>query len=137
MVLNIDCISKAKIYVFTLTSLFSDLTGDFLEISVNSDRDTFAFTTCGSHGDTSVEVPGESDMVHSFQCKRTAKAKFPMHMIKYALKSIHMASKVSLRMDNQEILCLQYLILVGNGKCFLEYFFTPQIESEVEAQCED
>ena len=134
--MNINCTSKAKIYVITFTSLFSDLTGDFLEISVNSDRDTFAFNTYGSHGDTSVEVPGESDMVHSFQWKRTAKAIFPMHMIKYALKSLHMASKVSLRMDNQEILCLQYLIMVGSGQCFLEYFFTPQIESEVEAQCE-
>ena len=106
-----------------------------MEISVNSDQNTFAFTTFGSSGDISIEIPGESEMVHSFECRRTAKAKFPMHMIKYALKSIHMASKVSLRMDNQQILCLQYLIPVENGQCFLEYFFTPQIDSEIETQC--
>ena len=131
--------TKVVLQAEPLKELFNeiDLTGEYLEINVNADRNSFGFTTFGSSGDVATEVPSDSEMVHSFECKKTAKAKFPMHMIKYALKSIHMASKVSLRMDKQQILCLQYLIQFESGQCFLEYFFTPQIESEVETQVED
>lgn len=131
--------TKVVLQAEPLKELFNeiDLTGEYLEINVNADRNSFGFTTFGSSGDVATEVPSDSAMVHSFECKKTAKAKFPMHMIKYALKSIHMASKVSLRMDKQQILCLQYLIQFESGQCFLEYFFTPQIESEVETQVED
>ena len=131
--------TKVVLQADPLKELFNeiDLSGDYLEISVNADRNSFGFTTFGSSGDVFTEVPNDSDMVHSFECRKTAKAKFPMTMIKYALKSIHMASKVSLRMDQQQILCLQYLIQFETGQCFLEYFFTPQIETEVETQSDD
>ena len=114
-----------------------DMETDTLEISVNADRKSFALTTTSPNGDITTEIPEQSEMVISFECQKTARGKFPMPMMKHALNALKMADKVSLRMDNQQIVCFQYLIECGQGRCFLEYFCTPQIESEIETQCED
>ena len=55
-----------------------------------------------------------------------------MNLIKNALKAIVMSEKLSLRMDKNDILCMQYMISFSEGNCFLEFYSVPEIDSPAE-----
>lgn len=107
-----------------------DLSSEVMEITVNKDENTLSFSTFGTAGDVKISLPKHSEIVQVFESHKTSKAKYPMSLLKTALKAIVMSDKLSLRMDNQNILCLQYMITFSEGNCFLEFYCAPEIDTE-------
>ena len=107
-----------------------DMTSEVLEISVDHEKKTLSFSTFGNAGDVSISLPETSEIVHIFESKGKTSAKYPMGLIKNALKAIHMSEKLSLRMDNQDILCMQYMVTFNEGSSFLEFYCAPEIDCE-------
>ena len=105
-----------------------DMTSDTLEVAVDKDEKTLSFSTFGTAGEVTISLPDNSEMVHFFECAAKTKAKYPMNLIKNALKAVFMADKLSLRMDYQSILCLQYMMSFPEGLCFLEFYCAPEID---------
>ena len=89
-----------------------------------------SFSTCGTAGEVTISLPQNSELVHFFECTNDTKATYPMNLIKNAIKAIHMSEKLSLRMDCQNILCMQYMLCFPEGNCFLEFYCAPEVDYE-------
>ena len=107
-----------------------DLSSEVLEIAVDHEKKTLSFSTSGSAGEVTISLPENSEMVHFFECASETKAKYPMNLMKHALKAVFMSEKLSLRMDKQNILCLQYMMIFPEGNCFLEFYCAPEVDYE-------
>ncbi len=127
-----NVIAKVVMLSEHLKDLFAefDMSSDTLEIGVDDDAKTVSFSTNGNAGEVTISLPEHSEIVHIFECRRKSKAKYPMNLLKNALKAIVMSQKLSLRMDQQNILCMQYMISYPEGNCFLEFYCAPEIECE-------
>lgn len=124
----------AKIQMLTehLKDLFAefDMSSEVLEIEIDPDTKTLSFSTFGTCGQVSISLPHDSEIVHIFECNKKVKAKYPLNLLKNAIKAIVMAEKLSIRVDTQLVLCMQYLISYNEGKCYLEFFCAPEIDYE-------
>ena len=109
-----------------------DLTSEVLEVSVDFDTKSLNFSTFGNAGEVTHSISHDCSYVHVFECRKTTKAKYPMNLMKNALKAIHNADKLSLRMDLQNVICLQYMINFKEGNTFLEFYCVPEIDCENE-----
>ena len=107
-----------------------DTSSDILEVAVDNEKKSLSFSTCGSAGEVTISLPQNSELVHFFECSADTKAKYPMNMMKNALKAIFMSEKLSLRMDCQNILCMQYIMCFPEGNCFLEFYCAPEVDYE-------
>ena len=89
---------------------------------------TLLVTTRGPAGDCEVTVPRASEMVEHFSSEATSLAKYKLAMIKHGIKPLGLSEKVSIRMDERDFLCLQYMVRTEEGPAFLEFYCAPEEE---------
>jgi hypothetical protein len=53
-------------------------------------------------------------------------AKYKTSFLKFALKPLTISEKMSIRLDSEDTMCLQYIVSVGENKSFLEYYCLPE-----------
>lgn len=73
-------------------------------------------------------IPSDSELVGHFEADQLVSTRYKMHLFKIALKPLPIAEKVSLRIDKNDLLCIQYMVKVEEQKCFLEYLCLPEVE---------
>ena len=74
-------------------------------------------------------MPDSSDMVESFTSSATSQARYKLGLIRHCLKPLSLSKKVSLRMDDRDFLCLQYVIVTEDGgQVFIEFYCAPDEE---------
>ena len=73
-------------------------------------------------------IPSDSECVGHFDAQKLVSTKYKMHLFKSALKPLSIAEKVSIRIDKNDILCVQYMVKVEEQKSFLEYICLPEVE---------
>lgn len=103
-----------------------DTSSDSLELSANPDEQVLKLSTSGVIGRLDIEIPKDSEMVHSFSSTKFTLAKYPMALIRHSLRPLSMSEKVSIRVNSQDILCLQYMIKIDDLKSFVEYKCIPE-----------
>ena len=80
-------------------------------------------STKGTVGECHVELPHNTELIETFQCKKEAKSKYLLPHIKPAMKAMFCSNKVSLRTNEAGLLCFQYMIKTDDGtNCFIEYY---------------
>lgn len=86
--------------------------------------------------DFTTNTSSETPVLETFQCPQRAEASFKFALIKSAQRAMQSATKVSLRLDEEGVLSLQFLVEVeaagGEGVAFVDFRVVPLVEEEGE-----
>lgn len=84
-------------------------------------------STKGIAGDCYVQLPHNTELIESFQCKKEAKSKYLLSHIKPAMKAMMCSNKVCLRTNDVGLLCFQYMLKTEDGvNCFIEFYVSQK-----------
>jgi len=125
---NSKIISKIIINSEHLKDVFSELdtSSEYIEFLISPKDPKFQMRTTGPAGDCLVSVPSSSAMIELFKCDSTSSARYRLAMLKYGIKPLGLSEKVSVRMDDRDFLCLQYMVRTDDGPAFLEFYCAPE-----------
>ncbi|KAK5744340.1 checkpoint clamp complex protein Rad1 [Elasticomyces elasticus] len=86
----------------------------------------------------------ETPVLETFQCQRRVSSHYRFSAIKAAQRAMGAATKVSVRMDGEGVLSLQFLVEVdggggggGEGVAFVDFRVVPLVEGEADEGGED
>jgi len=105
-----------------------DNSSELVELCVSPTEEALVVTTRGPAGESEAVVPRTSDMVEFFSSEATSKARYKLAMLRHGLKPLPLSEKVSIRMDERDFLCLQYMVGTEQGAAFLEFYCAPEEE---------
>ena len=93
----------------------------------------FTLSSNGPLGSASVEFSNDPQLLETFQVPSRTVNTYKYSLIKNASKAMAIASKVSIRGDEQGVLSLQFMIEVdGGGVSFVDFRFVPHVPEEGE-----
>ena len=125
-----NIVSKVIMKSEYLKDVFTELDtlSEMVELRVSPTDKTFRVATLSPAGECEATVPDSSDMVEHFTSNATSQARYKLGMIRHGLKPLALSDRVSLRMDDREFLCLQYILNTEKGNVFLEFYCAPDEE---------
>ncbi|KAL7300557.1 cell cycle checkpoint protein RAD1 [Trichogramma pretiosum] len=126
-------INKVLLHSELLKDVLAELdpTSNHLELLLSPKSPYFMISTKGLAGECHVQMPHNTEMIETFQCKKEAKSKYLLPHIKPAMKAMLCSNKVSLRTNESGLLCFQYMIKTDDGvNCFIEYYISPLINDD-------
>lgn len=82
----------------------------------------FKISTDSVAGECIIEVPRDNAMISKFDCKKSATCNYIFSHIKPVMKAFSCSNKVSLRTDNNGLLCFQYMVMYDVHMCYIEYY---------------
>ena len=89
----------------------------------------FSLSSDGPHGSASVEFSPDPQVLETFEVVQRVTNTYKYSLIKATNRAMAMASKVSIRVDYQGVLSLQFLIELDTGiKNFIDFRFIPYLE---------
>ena len=98
----------------------------------------FTLSSTGPLGSATVEFSKDPQLLETFQVPRRTVNTYKYSLIKGASRAMSMATKVSIRGDEQGVLSLQFMIEVeGGGVSFVDFRFVAFILEEGEGDEED
>ena len=102
-----------------------------------------SLTASGALGSANIDfttnTTSETPILETFHCPIKTVASFKFSLIKSAQRAMQSATKVSLRMDKEGVLSLQFLVEVeaasggGEGVAFVDFRIVPLVEGEGDA----
>uniref|UniRef100_A0A1B6GZS0 Cell cycle checkpoint protein RAD1 n=1 Tax=Cuerna arida TaxID=1464854 RepID=A0A1B6GZS0_9HEMI len=108
-----------------------DNTSECVELLLSPDAPFFQISTAGVAGECQVHILHTSEMVEAFQCTKEIRSRYRYAQIRPAMKPLAVSSKVSIRTDEDGLLCLQFMIQTETKQlCYVEYFCTPVVDEE-------
>lgn len=91
----------------------------------------FALSANGPHGSATVEFSKDPQLLETFQVPRRVVNTYKYAFIKGASRAMAMATKVSIRGDENGVLSLQFMIEVEGGQVsFVDFRFVAYIAEE-------
>jgi cell cycle checkpoint protein len=111
-----------------------------------SSQSILSLSASGSLGsatvDFSTSTPSDTPILETYTCHRRTSASYTFSLLKAAQRAMATATKVSLRIDEEGVLNLQFLIDVdavggGVGHTFVEFRVVPLVEGEDGAEDDD
>ena len=128
---NANVVSKIIMTSQLLKDIFSDLdsSSEFIQFIISPDEPNFCIKTSGPAGSINIKVPKSSELVEHFSSSSTSRARYRLAMIKHGIKPLGLSDKVSVRMDDREFLCLQFMVRTDSGPAFIEYYCAPEEDS--------
>jgi cell cycle checkpoint protein len=123
-------------------SELSSMNPQHLTIQANPDSRTanLSLSATGSLGSATVDFTAHTDsedpVLETFQCAAKTSSSFKFGLIKSAQRAMQAASKVSMRLDEDGVLSMQYLVEIesgqGRGVTFVDFRVVPLVEGEAE-----
>ena len=93
----------------------------------------FTLSSSGPLGSATVEFTKDPQLLETFQVPRRTVNTYKYSLIKGASRAMALATKVSIRSDEQGVLSLQFMIEVdGGGISFVDFRFVPFIPEDGE-----
>jgi cell cycle checkpoint protein len=100
-----------------------------LTITSSPSAPYFALSSDGPLGSAQVEFSKDPTLLETFQVPRRVVNTYKYSLIKAASRAMAIASKVSIRGDEQGVLSLQFMVEVeGGGVSFVDFRFVPLLE---------
>lgn len=97
----------------------------------NAAKPLFRIRAEGTFGSTEMDYPDDRDVLETFECAQTVQFSYRFSYISRTLKAVQSSTKTSLRIDEDGLLSLQYLMPYtkprGGEKheCYIEYRCLP------------
>jgi cell cycle checkpoint protein len=108
-----------------------------LSITASDTAPYFVLSASGAHGAASVEFNKDPQLLETFQVLQRWFNVYKFAYIKSATRAMAMASKVSIRGDEQGVLSLQFMVeMEDNLVSFVDFRFVPLLVEEGEEEDE-
>ncbi|KAK3710736.1 checkpoint clamp complex protein Rad1 [Vermiconidia calcicola] len=142
--LALKTIMRASSLLDTVTEL-SSMNPETITITAtpgSAASNNISFTSTGSLGSATVDFTTNTPLsttapiLETFQCPRKTSASFKFGLVKAAQRAMASATKVSLRLDGEGVLSLQFLVELvegkeeGEGVAFVDFRVVPLFEGE-------
>lgn len=108
-----------------------------ISYSPNSSKAAFSLSADGAFGSASIDFANEEDLLPTYWCSGNGRQIYKFSHIKAAGRAMSMAHKVSVRIDMQGVLNLQFDILLGAGigggdekHSFVEFRVVPLLDED-------
>ena len=104
-----------------------------LTIAASPSAPYFTLSSNGPLGSAMVEFSRDPQLLETFQVPSRTVNTYKYSLIKSASRAMEIASKVSIRCDEQGVLSLQFMIEVeGGGVSFVDFRFVPYLPEDGE-----
>ena len=91
----------------------------------------FSLSSSGPHGSATVEFSTDAQLLETFDVSQRVMNTYKYSLLQSTTRAMAMASKVSIRVDQQGVLSLQFLIELDTGvKSFVDFRFVPLIAED-------
>jgi len=130
--MQVKIIMQAR-WLFDAVSELSSTSPSRLDITAHTGAPYLSLSAAGPLGSASVEFAKGRDLLETFTVAEKWTQSYKFEMIKAAAEAMRLASKVSVRGDEQGVLSLQFMVEVeGGGVSFVDFRFVPFIRDEDE-----
>jgi cell cycle checkpoint protein len=130
-------------WLYNAISELSSTSPNRLDITALPTAPYLTLSAVGHLGSASVDFVKARDLLETFTVSEKWTQSYKFEMIKYASEAMRLASKVSVRGDEQGVLSLQFMVEVeGGGVSFVDFKFVPFLteddgEDDEEEQDDD
>jgi cell cycle checkpoint protein len=93
----------------------------------------FTLASASPLGSTVVEFSNDRDLLETFQVPVRSQSSYRFALVRYAVRAMAVASKVSIRGDGAGVLSLQFMVEWEGKASFIDFRFLPVEEGEEEA----
>ena len=109
-----------------------------LTVSVSRTPPHFTLSSAGSLGSMSVEFTKDRDLLDVFQCDERFLNSYKFSLLRSAARAMSMASRVSIRGDEQGVLNMQFLMeLEEGGSSYVDFRFLAFVSEETDDESEE
>lgn len=132
-----NVVSKLIMNSECLKEIFAELdaTSETVQFSLSPDSPNFRITTFGTSGTCHVDIPKDSDVIEMHSCTSAVAFKYKLTLLKPSIKPLAISQKVSYRIDDTGLLCLQFMIKTEEvHNCFIEFFCPADVELDDDYQ---
>jgi len=135
--MQVKVIMQAR-WLFDAISELSSISPSRLDITAYPSAPYLSLSAIGSLGSASVEFAKGRELLETFTVAEKWTQSYKFEMIKAAAEAMRLASKVSVRGDEQGVLSLQFMVEVeGGGVSFIDFRFVPFMRDLDEDNEED
>jgi cell cycle checkpoint protein len=135
--LEVKIIMQAR-WLFDAVSELNSTSPSRLDIVATPTKPYLSLSATGHLGSASVDFAKGRELLETFTVKDKWTQSYRFDMIKAASEAMRLASKVSLRGDEQGVLSLQFMVEVdGGGVSFVDFRFVPFIRGEDDDDQDD
>jgi cell cycle checkpoint protein len=128
--MQVKIIMQAR-WLFDAVSELSSTSPSRLDITAYPSAPYLSLSAAGPLGSASVEFSKGRELLETFTVAEKWSQSYKFEMIKAAAEAMRLASKVSIRGDEQGVLSLQFMVEVeGGGVSFVDFRFVPFIREE-------
>jgi cell cycle checkpoint protein len=128
--MQVKIIMQAR-WLFDAVSELSSTSPSRLDITAHPGAPYLSLSAAGPLGSASVEFAKGRELLETFTVAEKWTQSYKFEMIKAAAEAMRLASKVSVRGDEQGVLSLQFMVEVeGGGVSFVDFRFVPFIRGE-------
>lgn len=128
--MQVKIIMQAR-WLFDAVSELSATSPTRLDITAYPAAPYLSLSAVGPLGSASVEFAKGRELLETFTVAEKWTQSYKFEMIKSAAEAMRLASKVSVRGDEQGVLSLQFMVEVeGGGISFVDFRFVPFIRGE-------
>lgn len=97
-----------------------------LTITASPTAPCFTLSSTGPLGSATVEFSNKANLLETFEVPRRTVNTYKFSLIKGAIRAMAIASKVSIRADEQGVLSLQFMVEIDSGGVsFVDFHFVP------------
>ena len=130
--MQVKIIMQAR-WLFDAISELSSTSPSRLDITASPNAPYLSLSAVGPLGSASVEFAKGRELLETFTVADKWTQSYKFEMIKAAAEAMRLASKVSVRGDEQGVLSLQFMVEVeGGGVSFVDFRFVPYLRDEDE-----
>ncbi|PQE18807.1 repair Rad1 Rec1 Rad17 protein [Rutstroemia sp. NJR-2017a WRK4] len=135
--LQVKIIMQAR-WLFDAIQELNSATPSRLDIVAVPGKPYFSLSATGHLGSVTVDFAKGRELLETFTVRERWSQSYRFDMVKAALEAMRLASKVSVRGDEQGVLSLQFMVEVeGGGVSFVDFRFVPFIRGEEDEDDEE
>jgi cell cycle checkpoint protein len=132
--MQVKIIMQARWLHDAVTEL-STTTPSKLDITASPNAPYLSLSSAGHLGSATVDFGKGKELLETFTVAEKWTQSYKFEMIKAASEAMRLASKVSVRGDEQGVLSLQFMVEVeGGGISFVDFRFVPYLADEDEEE---
>lgn len=130
--MQVKIIMQAR-WLFDAISELSSTTPSHLDITASPTAPYLSLSAVGHLGSASVDFAKGRELLETFTVAEKWTQSYKFEMIKAAGDAMRLASKVSVRGDEQGVLSLQFMVEIeGGGVSFVDFRFVPFLTEDEE-----
>ena len=130
--MQVKIIMQAR-WLFDAVSELSSTSPSRLDITATPEAPYVSISAVGHLGSASVDFSKGRELLETFTVQERWTQSYKFEMIKAGAEAMRLASKVSVRGDEQGVLSLQFMVEVeGGGVSFVDFRFVPFLREDEE-----